>query len=175
MRPWVAVVAAAAVAAVVVPTLRAQSLAEIAERNRKKEAEKGKPAKVYTESDLRGRPGSSGAMSQMEGPVATAASPAPGTSPAPGASPAAKSEEDLRTEAETAWRERLQKANEEVTRLQGEVERAQTALNDLSGPLYGGTRAGLITRVEEGQRQLAAARKTVDDLREEGRRARFRE
>ena len=175
MRPWVAVVAAAAVAAVVVPTLRAQSLAEIAERNRKKEAEKGKPAKVYTESDLRGRPGSGGSMSQMEGPVATAASPAPGAAPVAGASPAAKSEDEVRAEAEAAWRERLQKANEEVARIQGEVDRAQTALNDISGPLYGGTRAGLITKVEEGQRQLVTARKMVDDIREEGRRARFRE
>ena len=175
MRPCVAVVAAAAAAAVVVPTLRAQSLAEIAERNRKKEAEKGKPAKVYTESDLRGRPGSGGSMSQMEGPVATAASPAPGAAPAAGASPAAKSEDEVRAEAEAAWRERLQKANEEVARIQGEVDRAQTALNDISGPLYGGTRAGLITKVEEGQRQLVTARKMVDDIREEGRRARFRE
>ena len=175
MRPWVAAVAAAVAAAIVVPTLRAQSLAEIAERNRKKEAQKGKPAKVYTEADLRGRPASGGSMSAMEGPVATvAASPAPGGSPAPGASPAAKSEEEQRAEAEAAWRERLQKANEDVARIQGEVDRAQTALNDISGPLYGGTRAGLIARVEEGQRQLAAARQMVADIEEEGRRARFR-
>ena len=176
MRPWVAVVAAAAVAAIVIPTLRAQSLAEVAERNRKKEAQKGKPGKVYTETDLRGRPGPGGAMSAMEGPVATvAASPAPGTSPAPGASPAAKSEDELRAEAEAAWRERLQKANEDVTRIQSEVDRGQTALNDISGPLYGGTRAGLIAKVEEGQRQLAVARQLVLDIQEEGRRARFRE
>ena len=176
MRPFFAVIAAAAVAARAVPVLRAPSLAEIAERNRKKEAEKGKSGKVYTEADLRGRAASSGAMSQMEGPVAVAASPAPGAaSPAPGASPAAKSEDEQRAEAEAAWRERLKQASEDVTRIQGEIDRAQTALNDLSGPLYGGTRAGLISKVEEGQRQLASAKQKVDDIREEGRRARFRE
>ena len=55
-----------------------------------------------------------------------------------------------------------------------EVNRAQTALNDISGPLYGGTRAGLITRVEEGKRQLVIAQQNVVDLQEEGRRARYR-
>ena len=177
MRPWFAACAAAVIAAVVVPA-GAQSLAEIAERNRKKEAEKGKPAaKVYTESDLRAGKAGTGSMSQMDGPVAVAASPAPGAG-APGASPApgapAKTEEEERAERETAWRERVTKANEDVTRIQGEIDRAQLALNDLSGPLYGGTRAGLITRLEEAQRQLVAAKKVVEDLQEEGRRARFR-
>lgn len=176
MRPWVAVVAAAAAVAIIVPTLRAQSLAEIAARNRKKEEEKGKPAKVYTEADLRGRPAKSGSMSQMEGPAAaTAASPSPGAAAAPAAGAKVKTEEEERAEREADWRERLQKANEDVTRITDEINRAQTALNDISGPLYGGTRAGLITRVEEGQRQLAIAKKNVEDLQEEGRRARYRQ
>ena len=74
MRPWVLAVAAAVVAAAAVPTLSAQSLAEVAARNKKKEA---KPAKVYTEDDLRGRTGSSGAMSQMDGPATVAPRSAP--------------------------------------------------------------------------------------------------
>ena len=173
MRPWVLSVA---VAALLVPSASAQSLAEIAARNKKKEAEKGKTAKVYTEDDLRGRGAGTGAMSQMDGPATVApgavASPAPGAA-RPGAA-AAPTEEEQRAAREAEWRKLLAAANEEVTRLQGEVDRAQTALNDISGPLYGGTRAGLITRLEEGQRQLAAAKKQVEDIQEEGRRARFR-
>ena len=175
MRPWVIVAVAVAAVVVLVPVVPAQSLAEVAARSRKKaEEEKGKPAKVYTEADLRGRPGA-GSMSQMEGPAgtpATAASPAPAT--APGA-PKVKTEDEQRADREADWRTRLQNANAELTRLNDEVNRAQTALNDIRGPLYGGTRSGLINRVEEGKRQLVIAQKTIEDLQEEGRRARFRE
>lgn len=175
MRPWVAVaVAAIAVAALASPS-PAQSLAEVAARTKKKEDKSAKPAKVYTESDLRGRPSASGAMSQMEGPVATVASPAPGVAGAvPPAGEKVKTEEEERGEKQAEWRERMQKAEGDVTRISDEVSRAQTALNDISGALYGGTRAGLITRVEEGKRQLAIAQQTVVDLQEEGRRARYR-
>ena len=170
MRPWVAVAVTAAAVAILAPPSPAQSLAEVAARTKKKES--GKPAKVYTESDLRGRPAASGSMSQMEGPAATSAA-----SPAPGAVPAGekvKTDEEERAEKQADWRERLQKAEGDVTRISEEVNRAQTALNDISGPLYGGTRAGLITRVEEGKRQLALAQQAVLDIQEEGRRARYR-
>lgn len=174
MRPWVAVAAAAAAVAVLAPPSPAQSLAEIAARTKKKES--GKPAKVYTETDLRGRAAGSGSMSQMEGPAATsAASPAPGAAGAvPPAGERPKTEEEERAEKQAEWRERLQHAQSEVTRISAEVDRAQTALNDISGPLYGGTRGGLITRVDEGKRQLALAQQSVLDIQEEGRRARYR-
>ena len=164
MRPWVAVAAAAVAVAVLAPLSPAQSLAEVAARTKKKES--GKPAKVYTESDLRGRPAASGSMSQMEGPAATSApSPAPGAAGAvPPAGAKVKTEEEERSEKQAEWRERLQKAEADVTRISEEVSRAQTALNDISGPLYGGTRAGLITRVEQGKRQLALAQQAVLDI-----------
>jgi hypothetical protein len=176
MRPWVAVAAAIAAVAVLAPPSPAQSLAEIAERTRKKEADKpAKPAKVYTEADLRGRPATSGSMSQMEGPDVATASPAPAAAGAvPPAGEKPKTEEEERAEKQAEWRERLQKAEADVTRISEEVNRAQTALNDISGPLYGGTRGGLITRVEEGKRQLALAQQAVLDIQEEGRRARYR-
>ena len=182
MRPWFAAVIAVCAAFALASPAPAQSLAEIAARTKKKEKEEkeksGKPAgKVYTESDLRGRPGN-GSMSQMEGPVATA-SPAPGaTAAATGVVPPAgekvKTEDEIRAEKMAGWRERLSKAEADVARISDEVNRAQTALNDISGPLYGGTRAGLITRVEEGKRQLALAEQSVADIQEEGRRARYR-
>ena len=176
MRPWIlAVAAAVAAAAVVVPSVSAQSLAEVAARNKKKDGDKAKP-KVYTEDDLRGRPATAGAMSQMEGgtdavvaPGAVAASPAPGAAVAPG-----KSEDELKAEREAEWRQRVQQANSEALQLQTEIDRAQLVLNDITGPLYGGGRTALIERVEDGQRRLAATKKRIEDLQEEGRRARFR-
>lgn len=172
MRPWVAVAAAAlAVSALALPA-SAESLAQIAARTKKKES--GKPPKVFTEADLRGRPAASGSMSQMEGPAATVqASPAPGAAALP-AGEKPKTEEEQQAEKQAEWRERLQKAEGDVTRISEEVNRAQTALNDISGPLYGGTRSGLITRVDEGKRQLAVAQQSVLDIQEEGRRARYR-
>jgi len=173
MRPWVVAAAAAAAVAVLALPSPAQSLAEVAARTKKKES--GKPAKVYTETDLRGRPAASGSMSQMEGPAATsAASPAPGAAGAVPAGEKPKTEEEERAEKQAEWRERLQRAEADVARISEEVNRAQTALNDISGPLYGGTRAGLITRVDEGKRQLALAQQSVLDIQEEGRRARYR-
>jgi hypothetical protein len=173
MRPWVVAAAVAAAAAVLAPPSPAQSLAEVAARTKKKES--GKPTKVFTEADLRGRPATSGSMSQLEGPAATpAASPAPGAAGAAPAGEKPKTEEEERAEKQAEWRERLQKAEADVARISEEVNRAQTALNDISGPLYGGTRAGLITRVDEGKRQLALAQQSVLDIQEEGRRARYR-
>ena len=179
MRPWVAVATAAAVIAAFAPSTPAQSLGEIAARTRKKDEDK-KKAKVYTEADLRGRPAASGAMSQMDGPDGTSTatstqSPDPGMgSGVPPAGDKPKSEEEERAEKQTEWRARLQHAESEVARISGEVDRAQTALNDFSGALYGGNRAGLINRVDEGKRQLALAQQLVQDIQEEGRRARFR-
>jgi hypothetical protein len=175
MRPWVAVVAAAAAIAVLAPHSPAQSLGEIAAKtNKKKDATKsGKPAKVYTESDLRG-PGSSGSMSQMEGAAATSTdTPATNAAPAAGEK-VAKTPEEERAEKMTEWRGRLEHAQAEVVRITGDLDRAQTALNDLSVPLYGGTRSAQMTRVEEGKRQLVLAQQLVLDTQEEGRRAGFR-
>jgi hypothetical protein len=176
MRPWVAVaVTAVAIAALASPSL-AQSLAEVAARTKKKDEGKAKPAKVYTETDLR-KPSSSGSMSAMEGPADTEASPAAAPTAGTGTAPAGekpKTEDELNAEKQEEWRQRLQHAQSEVARITTEVDRAQTSLNDLTGPLYGGNRAGLINRLEEGQRQLALAKQQVADLEEEGRRARYR-
>jgi hypothetical protein len=152
-----------------------QSLAEIAAREKarqEKERKKaGGPAKVITEDDLRGR----GAGTYSQPGTGTAASPA--ASPSPGASPGAekpKTEEELRAEAEKAWREKLQHFQNEVIRLEGVVASLQTDLGDLSGPLYGGSRTALLNRMEQAQKSLAAAKQQVVDIEDEGRRNRYR-
>jgi hypothetical protein len=152
-----------------------QSLAEIAAREKarqEKERKKaGGPAKVITEDDLRGR----GAGTYSQPGTGTAASPA--ASPSPGASPGAekpKTDDELRAEAEKAWREKLQHFQSEVTRLEGVVASLQTDLGDITGPLYGGSRTALLNRMDQAQKSLAAAKQQVADIEEEGRRNRYR-
>jgi hypothetical protein len=148
----------------------AQSLADIAAKQ--KEKRKGK-TKVYTEEDLR-RGGTTG-YSPTEVAVAAdgeeAAAPAPAA--APGA-PAARSEEEQRADQSKIWRDKLQKSRENVTQLTAETNRLQTALNDLTQPVYGSTRAARIAALEKAKQQLAAAEQAVTDLEEEGRRNGYR-
>lgn len=150
----------------------AQSLGEAAERAKKER--KGTKAKVITENDLR--------SAGSEVPVSSAETTAPSDAketPKEGTAAAApatveKTEEELRAEAEGKWRERLQKANDDVTRLRDEQSQVQRALNDVSQNLYGATRTGLMNRLDAVNKDLATAQQSVTDLEEEGRRSRYR-
>jgi hypothetical protein len=154
---------------------RQPSLGEIAARE--KDKKKGKP---ITEEDLRNRRrGGTVSQPNAEGGSATTASPAPGAAgdKKPGATAAAdkpKTDDEVREEAQTAWREKLTQAQSDVTNWTAEVARLQTALNDTSGPLYGPGRAARVEALENAKRQLAAATTTVETLTEEGRRNRYR-
>ena len=157
---------------------RQPSLGEIAARE--KDKKKGKP---ITEEDLRSRHrGGTVSQPNAQGGSATAASPAPGAAGAkPGAAPAAtaavekpKTEDELRDEAQTAWREKLTQAQADVTNWTTEVARLQGGLNDNTGTLYGPGRAVRVEALENAKRQLAAATTTVESLQEEGRRNRYR-
>jgi hypothetical protein len=166
---------ALAVAFALAAPAAAQSLGEVAARN--KEKEKKGNAKVYTEADLHG--GKGGTVSQPGDPLATtavadpAAKKADGTAPA-GAAEKPKTEEELKAEAQKAWQDKKAKAEADVARLNGEVTRLQTALGDLSGPLYGGSRTAQLNQMEAAKKQLAAAQTTLADITEEGRRAGYR-
>jgi len=155
------------------PPVSAQSLGEAAERAKKER--KGGKGKVITESDLR-RAGT-GAGTVSEAPVVSSeATEAAAKEAATATTPAKeKTEEELRAEAEAKWRERLQKAQGDVSRLNAEATQLQTSLNDVSQNLYGATRTGMLSKLEEVKKQLAAAQQSVSDLEEEGRRSRFRQ
>jgi uncharacterized phage infection (PIP) family protein YhgE len=160
----------------------AQSLGEAAERaKRERERRAGKP-KVITDQDLR----SAGSrvqelpVSSSESEDATEAAPAAeGTTtegtPAAAPAKAEKTEDELRAEAEAKWRERVQQARAEVSRLSAEANQLQTSLNDLSQNIYGSNRAATLTRLEEVRKQLSTAQQSIADLEEEGRRSRFRQ
>jgi DNA repair exonuclease SbcCD ATPase subunit len=187
----VSVAASAVVLAFALGSLPAagQSLGEAAAREkarRDKLAREGKarpPVKVITEDELRGRV-SSGTLSQpaaVDG--ATAAAPAEGAAAdgsAPGGSQGArpaqpeKSEEELRAERQAEWSKKLQEARADVARLRARVDQMQTALNDMTGPIYGPNRASIANQLEQGKAALATAEQTVASLEEEGRRNRYR-
>jgi hypothetical protein len=155
-----------------------QSLGEIAAREKERQEQvkrkTGGKAHVITEDDLRGR----GAGTYSQPGAGTAANPtgSPTASPSPGASPAAppKTDDEIRADQEKAWRERLQQAQEDVARLSAGVEGLQRDLADPSVGVYGPGRAKAVSRLEEAQKQLSAAKQKVEDLQEEGRRNRFR-
>lgn len=148
-----------------------QSLGEVAarekERQEKVKRKTGGAAHVITENELRGR--GAGTYSQ---PGTTSATPS--ASPSPGASPGAekpKTADEVRADQTKAWRERLQQAQEEVTRLSGIVDGVQRDLADnTSVAVYGPGRARMLNQLDEAQKALAAARQKVDDIQEEGRR-----
>jgi len=146
----------------------AQGLADAAARERERR-KKQPQAKVYTESELRtsGRGNLTGLENQA---------PQGEASPQPAAAPggAAKSEDETRAEQETAWREKLQQANQDVERFRGQVDSLQRDLNDLSGNIYGAGRTKLLNEIETARKSLADAQQRVADLQEEGRRSRFR-
>ena len=149
------------------------SLGEIAAREKNKK--KGKP---ITEDDLRNRRrgGTVSAPSGASG-SATAPSPSPGTAEkkeGAGAAEKPPTEEEAFEAAQTTWREKLTAAQSDVTNWTGEVARMQTALNDMTGPMYGGGRAARVDALENAKRQLAAATTTLENLQEEGRRNRYR-
>jgi hypothetical protein len=150
----------------------AQSLAEIAAKQ--KEKRKGKPTKVFTEEDLRrGSPGIVTADAAAPAEGEPAAVPPPGAAPAATA-PAQPTEEELRAAEQKAWRDKLQKSRDNVTQLDAEVNRLQTALNDIAEPLYGATRANRMAALDKAKQQLAAAQQAVVDLEEQGRRSGYR-
>lgn len=170
--------AALAVLLATTALVSAQSLGELAAKEqarREKERQKhGGASKVITEADLHGA--GRGTYSN-----AGATSPAPEASPAEAAAteakPAAakeKTPEEIRAEQENDWRQRIQKARDEVTRLAAQLDRLQQSLNDLSGPVYGSGRTALLNQFETTKTDLAAARQKVGDLEEEGRRNSYR-
>lgn len=149
------------------------SLAEVAEKDKERRAKEKKPAKSFTDADLKktGR----GNFNAMEG---SGAAPAPADAQAnPQASPGAtkeKSADEQRAEREKAWRERLQKTQEDVTRLMAQVNRLQQMANDPMVDQYGVAHAETLKQLDLARQQLAAAQQSVEGLQEEGRRNAWR-
>jgi len=187
MTRWLQVAALGLAASLLTPwVVSAQSLGDVAAQE--KERRKGKPAKSYSEDDLRraGGPGSSfeTTSSDDSGTATEGTAPAEGATAeggsgegAPKAEPGApkeKTEDELRAEQEKDWRERMKKAQEDVTRFTGEVNDLDTRLNDLTGNYYSASRTSMLNRRDEAKNKLSAAQDALGKLQEEGRQKRFR-
>lgn len=152
----------------------AQSLAEAAAKE--KERRKTRTGKVFTEEDAR-RAGAARPrdVTILDGAGAPDAEGKEGT-PKEGAPKEGteKPKEETRAAQEKAWRDRLTKANADVTRLTTQADGIQRSLNDLTQNVYGGTRTAQMARLEEAKKQLATAQQSVESITEEGRRSGFR-
>jgi hypothetical protein len=157
----------------------AQSMAELAAREKERRSKAKNAGKAYTESDL-GKGGTSAPAAAAPTSAAPAAADSKATTAAEAAKPAGdaaqkeKTDDELKAERERVWRDKLTQANAEITRLQSRADDLQRALNDLSQNLYGSTRARQASELEQVQQALAASRKSLEDLQEEGRRSGYR-
>jgi hypothetical protein len=184
--------AVALIVGLFVPTgarVDAQSLADAAAREKEKRKAQ-KPSKIFTEEDLR-RAGSSGRASVITGEAAGDATAAEGDGVVEGAevlppgegvsegsaSPSTKKPEkssaDLRAEKQKDWRNRLDKAQADLTAATREVTRIQGIVAGLS-PESTSAIANFNTRLAEEQGKAAEARRQVETLETEGRHNGFR-
>jgi hypothetical protein len=171
----VAGILAAAFVLAAVPS-SAQSLAELAAREKERRSKAKSAGKMYTESDL-GKGGASAAATDAAATPAAEAKTTTATDAAKPSGDAAKKEktdDELKAEREKAWRDKLAQANAESARLQARADDLQRALNDLSQNLYGSTRAAQASELEQVQQKLADSRKSLEELQEEGRRNGYR-
>jgi hypothetical protein len=164
-------------ALIALPALSAaQSLGELAARERAKKKGQKPAGKVITDDDLR-RVGS-GRGTLNTGLPEPAASPSAGQATAAGAAAPdgekPKTEDELRAEREQAWRDKVVKAQDDVRRLTQAVDAVQRQLDDLSGNLYSGQRTTLLANHDKWKAELLTAQQQVTALDEEGRRSRFR-
>jgi hypothetical protein len=159
-------VAAALLAAPAV--LTAQSLGEVAAKEKERRDKSTKPAKSYTENDLR----SGGTLSGSSGDATPAAEPSPSASPtAEGGAAAATSEpsEAQREADQKAWHANRARAQSEIARISAAIVSFQARLNDNTGPMYGPGRQSVAENLERAKADLVKAQATLDTLDAQGR------
>jgi hypothetical protein len=171
MKPIAALVAAAV--ALGVPSFAgAQSLAEIAEKEKERRKAAKKPAKTFTESDLK-RGGMSTFNAQVgEGSSAPADASAPATSPSPdagGAKP--KSSDELRAEKQKQLQARLDEQKKLADVVRKAKAEAEQELGDVANMSVGTRRQQVQKLVDDSNAKLAEIQGAVDGILDEARRA----
>ena len=172
MRFAIALSAAALLSAPALSQEQEQSVVELAakEKERRKKTPRGT---TYTEEDLRRagrRAGDEPAADASEPQAQTAGAAAQAGA---GQTPE-KTEEEIRSEEQDAWREKLQKANEEAAALRERIDMLQRSLNDLTQNLYSAGRLNMMSRLEQAKQDLAAAERKIEELEVEGVQKRYR-
>jgi hypothetical protein len=179
MRSFLAVMVVAGLVGAVAPA-RADAPKTMGEAAAK-EKDKKKPAKVYTEDDLRNHGRGSGSYSQPAAEATTPSADAAGKKAEGDKKPADKAGEkkektpdEERAEKQDDWHKRLDRAQKDVATWQAEADRIQSVLNDSTAPQYCAGRAAKVEALETAKRNLVAANQTLSDLQEEGRRNGYR-
>lgn len=175
MRVFQAVSLGAAAVILTGSVATAQSLADVAAREREKR--KGKPqgtTKVIDEEELRkagGNVSSPAATDAGTGTASTTTTPGQGdAAKAPAKAGDEKSPEQLKAEQMAAWRQKLDLARKQVVVYQDLLKALQADLNDMSGGVYTPRRAAAQNNLEKTQGELATTQQTIADLEAEGRR-----
>jgi len=156
----------------VVPALvAAQSLGDAAAKEKEKKKDT-KPVKVYTEDDLkRAGNGSSGAYSAPDGPAAsTDPSPKPDAAKTGGAP--VKTDDEIKAEKQTAWKQKLDKAQADAAAVQKTIDDIQASLS-ANTSYYDPSRARAAADLDAAKAKLVTAQQSVSDLEDEGRRNGF--
>lgn len=155
-----AVVAVALLAAPAV--LTAQSLGEAAAKEKERREKSTKPAKSYTENDLR----SGGTVTNSTG--------SPSSDPSPAASPAAEGAAPAVSDAQRAanqeaWQKNRDRLNREIARITAAVDSFQARLNDNTQPMYGPGRQATVDNLERAKADLVRAQADLEKHEAEGR------
>jgi len=163
----------------------AQSLAEVAAKEKQRRKKIEAPTTVYTERDLKqqhGRPSGAFPSAGDTSAQSQTAEGSEGSPPAGAATDASskksdqpeKTEDEIRAEAEAAWRDKLKKAQEWRDKLAASVQEISDSIGNLGGQPYGSARKNKLDQLEDVKAQLAQAEQDLAALQEEGRRNRYR-
>jgi hypothetical protein len=173
MKRSLSLLASAALLAWLAPPAGAQSLGEAAakERERRKNT---RPAKVYTDSDVRTGAPSSPADDGTDAAAADQPAAADKAAGEAGAPKDEKSPDDRRAEEATAWRGQIDQLEADLARLDADIARLEAAANDTRGYVYSNRRTVALENLEKARADRAAALQKRDDLLESGRRRGFR-
>jgi hypothetical protein len=179
MRMRLGVFATTAVASLLAAPLWAQSLTELAAKERQKRAAKAESGKTYTDEDLGRAKGTSATFPTGDQGTASeapsgASSEGQAGAPAAGAAEAEKSPEQQRADQQKTWRDRLAAARQKVQQTQQTIDQIQSDLNDTSS-MYSPGRARRVETMEKKKQELVAAQQETETLLAEGRRNGFRE
>jgi hypothetical protein len=170
-----------AVAIILPVAAQAQSLGEIAARERqKREAQKKPPAKVLTEADLERAKGTTANIEGVTpgaGEESTLAG-AEGTKPDGTAETkkveGEKSEEEQKAEQQAAWRKKVEAAEKKLKAYQDAQAKLQNDLNDPNLGYYTQNRTTIQELIEDSKKNIAAAQAELETLAAEGRSKTYR-
>jgi hypothetical protein len=158
MRLAIFVLAAAVALGASPRTSSAQSLAEIAAKE--KERRTGKGGKVITET-----PSDADSGTPAEG-----AAPAEGATADTGGGPKEKSEDEKRADTKAALQKELDAERAHIEGIKKDIALRETELADTSNYLIGGRRTELLKYVEDAKQAIATHEAQVQKLQEQARR-----